>query len=240
MMEKSDKSEKTERSEVSEQSDIAPAPAGPAPSAAQSPTSPIRAPSAPPPSAVPSPSFGRRRVPSYFQTQRGQRLARDIGLIVGLFAFGYLLAFIWLSPGPLFSSDKAVPRVLELPISAAEKELSKAGFRARRGEARPHAVRDAGVVIWQDPPAGTVLPEGTPVTLTLSDGKQQTPVPDLEGLEPRDAETVLRAGGLKVERTERVPFDGAGGVVIGTRPAAGTPRPVGSAVTLLVSEPKSR
>ncbi len=232
MTEKSEKSERTERlapsgaegtekAEMRERLEGAPTP---------TPSSPVPATS----------TFGRRRVPTYFQTQRGQRLAREIGIIVGLFAAGYLLAFIWLSPGPLFSSDKSVPRVLEMRAAEAEKELSKAGFRARRGEARPHAVRDAGVVIWQDPPAGTVLPEGTPVTLTMSDGKQQTPVPDLEGLEPRDAEAVLRAGGLKLERTERVPSDGASGVVIGTRPAAGTPRPVGSAVTLLVSEPKSR
>lgn len=203
----------------------------------QSPPSPAAPPSPPSP---PSPAFQRRHAPTFLQTQRGRRLARDVGLIVGLFVAGYLIAFIWLSPGPLISSTKSVPRVLEMQASAAEKELSKAGFRARREEARPHPVREAGVVIWQDPPAGTIVPEGTPVTLTLSDGKQQTPVPDLEGLEPRDAESVLRAGGLKVERTERVPFDGAAGIVIGTRPAAGTPRPVGSAVTLLVSELRSR
>ncbi len=209
--------------------------APPSPSAPR-PTSP---PVAPTPSATPiGTSFQRRRAPTFFQTQRGNRLVRDVALIVGIFIAGYLLAFIWLSPGPLISSDHAVPRVLEMSATEAERELNKAGFRPRRGETHAHPVRDAGTVIWQDPPAGTVLPEGTPITLTISDGKQQTPVPDLDGLEPKDAEALLRAGGLRIERTERVPDDGTPGIVIGTRPAAGPPRPVGSAVTLLVSQPR--
>lgn len=174
--------------------------------------------------------------PPFFRTQRGARLLRDAGILAVIFALGYLGAFVLLNPGPVIAGGKAVPRVIGDRAGTAEETLRAAGFRPRRDGTRAHPEREAGEVIAQDPPEGTVLPEGSVVLLDVSDGRAQAPVPDLEGLEPAAAAVLLRAGGFRLERTERVRSAAPSGTIVGTRPGAGTPRAVGSGVTVLVSE----
>ncbi|HWA15466.1 MAG TPA: PASTA domain-containing protein, partial [Gemmatimonadales bacterium] len=97
----------------------------------------------------------RDRLP-YFQTMSGRRLIRQAGLVAGALVVGYLIAFFWLFPAPLFTRDHSVPRVLELGVTEARTKLEQAGFRFRIEDqvVDPTAAKNA--VIWQDPPPGTV------------------------------------------------------------------------------------
>ncbi|HEX5635181.1 MAG TPA: PASTA domain-containing protein, partial [Gemmatimonadales bacterium] len=167
----------------------------------------------------------------------GRRLLRDALLIVGLFVLAYAITYVALRPGPIVAAEHALPRVLELPVEQAEKELAALGFKPRRADQRLHASRGPGTVIWQDPPAGTVLAAGTPVSLTTSAGVEQHIVPDVEQFPGALARAVIEAAGLRVERVDSVSSGAPRGTVLEIRPPAGTGRPVGSGVILVVSAP---
>lgn len=158
------------------------------------------------------------------------------GLIVlATFGVGYMIASAWLSPVPFFSSDHAVPRLLDLPVAEAEAKLAELGFRGRAGPARSHPTIAAGRVAWQDPPAGLVLAENAVIAYAASSGRAPIAVPDLIGFSRRDAERVLAAAGLRAGSVDTVAADPEPDVVVATRPAAGTARDPGGTVDLLVS-----
>jgi serine/threonine-protein kinase len=70
-----------------------------------------------------------------------------------------------LSQGPRFVS---MPNVVGLPVSSVEPGLQEMGLTVTRGEA--WSTKPKGVVILQEPPANTLIAEGSAVTLTVSTG----------------------------------------------------------------------
>jgi len=154
---------------------------------------------------------------------------------VGAVAAGYLVAALVLFPAPIFASAIAVPRVLGLPQADAEEALIGSGLAVGepRTEAHPTAAR--GDVVWQDPPPGVAVPRGHTVDLTVSAGPQRIPVPDLSGYDAPIAEQLVLAAGLIVGRVERTQAPAPRGVVINSRPPAGSTLLPGTEVTLVVS-----
>ncbi|HLB12873.1 MAG TPA: PASTA domain-containing protein, partial [Dehalococcoidia bacterium] len=87
-----------------------------------------------------------------------------------------------------------VPPVTDLSVAQAEGKLKDAGLRATVKEAWSTTVA-AEVVIQQDPAPGASVPKGSPVTLTVSKGRQKVPVPNVVGLpEERAQKTIVDAG----------------------------------------------
>jgi serine/threonine-protein kinase len=148
---------------------------------------------------------------------------------------GYLLSAFWLFPAPIFSRDHSVPRVLDLGLTAAQEQLAADGFRVRIAseESDPRVAR--GKVVWQDPPPGTILPEGSTVEITPSAGPPTIAVPDVVHFHAADARKVILAAGLGVGREDSVESNLAEGIVVQTRPANGLARPAGTAVDLVLS-----
>jgi len=179
--------------------------------------------------------------PPFVATVFGRRLLRDGAIVLATFAVGYVFASAWLSPVPLLTSDHALPRVLELSGGEAQRKLGELGFRVKFEDERTHPTIPRGAIVWQDPPAGTILPQNTVITLAPSAGPQQVPVPDIVGLPMPFALKVLAAAGLKPGGIDTVASDPEPNIVIATRPAAGVGREPGSAVELVVSgQPKIR
>ena len=170
-----------------------------------------------------------------FQSAAWRHFLRDIGLIAGTFVLGYGLSALWLSRGSVFSSEHAVPRVLELPEAQARKKLTDLGFRPRLEGERTNDSFPQGVVIWQDPPPGTVLDPTSVVQLTLSSGPSLVAVPDVIGLAVPQAGKIMAAAGVRVGSVDTLPGGEERGVVLATRPAAGVGRPRGAAINLVVS-----
>jgi serine/threonine-protein kinase len=167
-------------------------------------------------------------------TLQGRERLRAALLFGGVALAGYLLTCLAF-PAPLLPRDRTVDRVLGLPLAEAERQLAEAGLKARlEGEERDPVV-PAGHVSWQDPPPGTALPEGAVVLLTVSAGPAPVTVPDLAGFEPAQAREVLEAAGLWPGAVDSVPSMALAGVIVATRPAAGTGVPAGARVGLLVS-----
>lgn len=164
-----------------------------------------------------------------------KRFARDMGLVALVALIGYLISGYWISPGAVFVSEHAVPRVLELPAADARERLSGLGFRVRMEGERPNPVIPRGAVVWQDPPPETVVPPNSSVQLVLSGGPAAVTVPDVVGLSLPFAESVIEASGLRVGRVDRVTSGQEAEVVLSVRPPPGNGRPPGSRVELLVS-----
>jgi serine/threonine-protein kinase len=160
---------------------------------------------------------------------------RDIGLILLTFVVGYGISVLWLSPGTVFTTDHALPRVLELPETEARRALEELGFRPRLDGERHNDGFPRGTVIWQDPPAGTVLPPNSVVQLVVSAGPSLVAVPDLIGMSLPQATKIMSAAGVRMGTVDTVAGGQESGIVLATRPSAGVGRPRGAAVALVVT-----
>ena len=164
-----------------------------------------------------------------------RRFGRDIGIVAAVALVGYAISAYWVSPGAVFASEHAVPRVLEMRVEDARDRLTGLGFRVRVDGERANTVVPRGAVVWQDPPPETVIPPNSTVQLVLSGGPAPAAVPDVVGLSLQFAEGILEAAGMKVGRVDRVTSGQEADVVLSVRPPPGNGRPRGSSVELLVS-----
>jgi beta-lactam-binding protein with PASTA domain len=128
----------------------------------------------------------------------------------------------------------SVPDVLGFRREAAEQQIREAGLEpvVRRSPSD----RPQGTVFRQDPASGSVVEEGSTVTITVSSGPRQVEVPMLVGLTQQEAEDAIRDAGLMLgfvdeEESQEV----EAGRVISQRPEPGTQIPEGSAVDIVVS-----
>jgi serine/threonine-protein kinase len=155
--------------------------------------------------------------------------------LVGAFVAGYLVAATVFFPAPIFARTISVPRVMGATQTDAEESIRSAGLQVGAVIQEPHARGDRGMVIWQDPPEGVGLPQGHAVDLLVSTGPQRIPVPDLSGYDAGIAERLVTAAGLSVGGTESTQAPAPAGVVINSRPPAGSTLLPGTPITLVVS-----
>jgi serine/threonine-protein kinase len=172
---------------------------------------------------------------SWFRTRKARRRLGSALIVAGAALAGYLVALA-VYPAPLVPRDKMVAQVIGLPAEAAEQELTAQGFRVKVNAAREEdPILPVGHVTWQEPPPFVELPEGSQVELTLSGGPALVAVPDVLQFDPDQARRIMGIAGLVVGETDSIPSNAEPGVVVATRPAAGTPRPPGTPVDLVVS-----
>jgi len=165
-----------------------------------------------------------------------RRFARDIGIVAAVFALGYIVSAVWISPAPLFTSRAhAVPRVLGLTQAEANQAIRVLALRGRVTGTRAHPTAPTGTIIWQDPPPDVVLSPNAIVKLAVSAGPTSISVPDVTGLDTATARRILTASGLAVGKFVTVRAGAESGIVITTQPAPGTSRPRDSRVGLVIS-----
>ena len=102
---------------------------------------------------------------------------------------------------PLYTrhwKKNTVPDVAFLSFSAAEKIIRKADLVPVLGESKFDNGAPAGFVIFQNPLANASVKKGRRVYLAISKGKQLMPMPDLVGVNLRDARFVLMQRQLEV------------------------------------------
>jgi serine/threonine-protein kinase len=118
--------------------------------------------------------------PGGAQRDRGQR-RRYLPLIAALLAGAALLGGIaWaltqLAPNPAAFGSVEVPKVVGLPREVAQRKLEGAGLKVGTLDQRQSAEVAEGVVIDQNPHAGTQAVRGAAVDLTISSGPAQNPI----------------------------------------------------------------
>ncbi len=177
----------------------------------------------------------KRERPPFLATVRSRRVLIGTGVVLGAALAGYAGALL-LYPAPLVARDERVALVIGLPLEAATRELEQQGFRVKiASAAEPDPTVPKGYVTWQEPPGFVELPEGSQVELTVSDGPAAATVPDVLQFDLDHARRVLAAAGFAVGGIDSIPSAAEAGVVVSTRPAAGTPRQAGSRVEVVVS-----
>ena len=121
----------------------------------------------------------------------------------------------------------AVPNLAGLTPAAAKSALDalKLGMTAT----------GAGVVVKQNPVAGTMVPLATNVVVTLADPNAFVSVPNLVGRTVAVARTMLASLNLAVGASDAVFSTAAVGTIVSQDPAAGTRVPRGTSIDFEVS-----
>ncbi len=136
------------------------------------------------------------------------------------------------STGP---KQVAVPPVVGLDYSTALQQLQAAGFAVARTDV--DSTQPAGVVTSQVPSGSSTATKGSTVNLSVSNGPQTTPLPDVTGQTQADATATLKAAGFKVsvtpQDTDVETFDG---VVISQDPVGNSQQDPNTVVTLYVGK----
>jgi eukaryotic-like serine/threonine-protein kinase len=137
---------------------------------------------------------------------------------------------LFVSSGP---EQVEVPDVTGLSRDSAEDLLAKAGLEVAVEEQESEEPEDD--VISQNPVGGTEVDRGTTVTITISTGIEMVSVPNVAGLNRRDAIDQLRSVGLTASPREvDVTDESQDGVVVDQRPAAGIEIEKGKSVVIMV------
>jgi eukaryotic-like serine/threonine-protein kinase len=140
---------------------------------------------------------------------------------------------IVVSSGP---GSAALPDVAGQTATQAVNSLRGAGFEPTTKQ-QPSAKVAQGKVVGTEPPAGTELQEGSPVTVLVSSGPAQVRVPDVSGDSQSGASAALAAVGLAVGTvTQQVSSAQAPGNVISQSPAAGASVGTGAKVDLTIAK----
>jgi serine/threonine-protein kinase len=137
---------------------------------------------------------------------------------------------LFVSSGP---EQVDVPDVTGLSRDSAENLLTGAGLEVAVQERASEEPEDD--VISQDPGAGSQVDRGTTVTITVSTGIEKVSVPNVVGLNRRDAIQQVKSAGLTAEPRETDVTDPAqDGVVTDQRPAAGIELEKGKSVVIII------
>ena len=153
----------------------------------------------------------------------------------GGFVIAYMIVAFVIFPAEIIPDDAIVPSVVNSSYDDAARVLSRAGFRAQRGEQRFHGTAPARTVLQQDPPAGSREKSGTVVTLHISSGQRTTSVPRVVGQTRQQAQIAIENAGLEVGRVDIEHSDAPAGQVISSRPLAGQQVTLPARVDIVVS-----
>ncbi len=134
------------------------------------------------------------------------------------------------SPATGAVTTLTVPGVIGKPYQDAIDAIVAAGFRA---QVQFQILNTSnGTIVAENPPGANQAAQGSVIDVTLSVPGE---VPDTEGMAVDKARAALAAAGYGVAQTRFTTAAGAGGRVVGTEPAVGTPVSPGSAVVLIVN-----
>jgi eukaryotic-like serine/threonine-protein kinase len=128
----------------------------------------------------------------------------------------------------------AVPNVIGMPFESAESTLQGVGFAVSRADV-DDAEQPAGVVVGQNPAAGTQQSKGSVITLQVSKGPQASQVPDVTSLTEEDASAQLTQSGFEIQAVEEiVDSQDLDGRVLSQDPEGGSKAEQGTTVVIVV------
>ena len=139
----------------------------------------------------------------------------------------------------LTPEQKKVPDVVGKRSGSAAQILQNAGFEVDVVPIQSDTVPEDRVA-GQRPEPGTEADEGSVVTITVSSGPGEAPVPIVQGMTADDAAAALRKAGFKSEQRREFSDTVKSGRVIETSPPEGSVARKGTTVTLVVSRGKEK
>lgn len=164
----------------------------------------------------------------------GGLLARILGMGIAAFAVGYLLTWVLFFPGWGRDAIVTVPDLRNRPLRQAATLAEDAGLSLVRGSTIASPGVPTGRIVAQNPLPGYEVTRGDHVEVIVSSGPNLHPVPSLEGLGAKAAQSLLEQYGFQV-RVVLATNPAPEGRLLRATPAPGTMVPVPSVVELLVS-----
>ncbi|MBP2653049.1 MAG: prkC [Firmicutes bacterium] len=155
-----------------------------------------------------------------------------LGLLLIGFSVGAFLAF-----GKFWSlSEVTVPNVVGKQAEAAKTIITNENLRVSVSMEFNDKI-PAGIVISQNPEAGTTVKEQRTVNIVVSKGVEVAVVPELKGLSRRDAELQIKNAGLVLGRVdEQFAADAPQDTVISQNPRPSAQVNKGTTIDLVVSK----
>lgn len=154
--------------------------------------------------------------------------------VVAFFSFDWAFSAIVHS-----RAETRVPDLTKKPAAEAINILANANLSLRKAGEEYQPDIPAGNIIRQLPPAGTIVREGKVIRVWLSQGNESIEVPDVTGLQQRNAEFVLRQRHLAAGNKQTAySLTVEKGFVISQNPAAGKMLNKGEPVDLVISNGK--
>jgi len=154
--------------------------------------------------------------------------------LTGLF-IGYVMATRVVFPAPPTPTDLVpVPDLEGQTLAEVEGNLGDLGLVIGAVDSVKHPTFADGSVFGQSPLPGQWARAGAEVRLTLSSGRQEIRVPDLEGDPVEQAQTLLRAAGFTIE-VDSVESSVPRGNVVTMDPSAGEAVEIPATIRLEVS-----
>ncbi|MBE6022377.1 MAG: Stk1 family PASTA domain-containing Ser/Thr kinase [Cellulosilyticum sp.] len=151
------------------------------------------------------------------------------------------LACVFWIPSLTKGKTFSVPNVIEKTLDEAEALLKKSDLKVKVVEVETDEVAE-GIILDQDPIAGTEVKKNTLVTLQVAVGGQEedtneeVEVPNLENLTVNEVTTQLSQLGLRVgDTTYEYDENSESGQIIGQQPSYGTKVPEGTEIDLVIS-----
>jgi eukaryotic-like serine/threonine-protein kinase len=148
---------------------------------------------------------------------------------IGASAHQGAVVTITVSTGPVMIS---MPQVTGLLQAAAVDAIKKAGLTPGNVITAASSTIGAGIVISTNPVAGTLWPQPTGVTITVSAGP---PLPSFVGQQLSAAQAAAGQGGYQINPVQDTNSTQPQGTITDQSPAPGTPISKGEVVTVHVS-----
>ncbi|PRX97010.1 serine/threonine-protein kinase [Allonocardiopsis opalescens] len=168
---------------------------------------------------------------------RRRRRAMHPWLVPGIAIAAALVVLVggiawWLAATSTTVTPDLTGMTEEQAVAAAED----AGLTVEVGEASYSDDVEPGLVAASTPEAGTEVDSGSVVTVSLSQGPQFAPVPDVVGRTLDEALAMLEEAGLdQVEQEEATSFTAPEGTIVAVTPSVGSNADRGEPVVLQVS-----
>ena len=123
-----------------------------------------------------------------------------------------------------------------MTLDDASQALEKAGFNVLKGQTRFHKTTPEGIVLEQDPPAGSVQKRGAEVTVAVSAGQSAATVPEVKGSTQQQAQIAIENAGFQFGSVSQQTSDQPRGAVIASNPPAGTSLDLPATVSITLSQ----
>lgn len=173
---------------------------------------------------------------------RGMKVWEFLLLLLGLMVIaGILLVAVNFTVLPRIVHRHTVivtPDLQGLPLAGASELVATQGLTVAESRQRAHPTVAAGQILEQTPTAGSPIRSGRTIRVIISSGPPTGGVPELAGLNFRQAEITLQRENYRLGRVIRLPQEGVtSATVLFQNPPAGRDLRKGLPVDLVVGEP---
>ena len=153
----------------------------------------------------------------------------------GVFALGTMLG--WFGPE---NTDVAVPSLVGKTVEQASAELEAMGLILKEGQQVDSPDQEKGKITSHSPSEGTIVAQGTAITVNISRGKKDGVVPTIINKDVEYAEQYLAQYHFKLGEQTLVESHLPKGTIISQDPAAGESAKNGTAINVEVSDGKGK